>query len=603
MDSLVLHKLTDGINNEIYEVDDFGEDLNLMSSVNEIITLDAYARVSTTKDEQIDAVKYQKSVLEKWLENQCKIHSNWRVGKVYVDTKTGRNFNRTAYQEMMENAKLGKTNYIIFWETSRFGRNLSAVLRECIRLKDVYGVDLYFIDKKIDTRTYDGLGRLAEEAKKADEQSLATRNRVNRGIKEKRRILESVGDGYLFTHRVLGLESKKGYKQQLFRVEDEVDTLNMMADYYLEHHSLRATALYLTEQGRLTATGGKYWDASSVLRTLRNPIYTCIEVQDKTKILTMENYYSTSRTKIPNDKRKFVYMPDRIERIWSDEYFLEIQSVLDKGHRGFSQKERMCASNEDAFCKVLWCGCGGRYNKQSRTKKYGTNCFECHHKKNRGRRKFVEDAGLDLNEVCEMPSIADWKMDLMLDKIIEKFGYNYNDIIEKALEIINQNWEEDNDNLLSSVEAINKKVNNITKKIDNHRNKMMRDIISRSDKLDLDALRTDMSEANKEFIVSLIDMIVQVAPYEFAWHLNLNSGNTTELEENSLEAPTFIPKEFRIVYKKRLPLRQVEVVKDSRNLMLDFSISESEARIYKKVNNLGHLKSYNRLHVKVYCSR
>ena len=62
------------------------------------------------------------------------------------------------------------------------------------------------------TRTHDGLGRLAEEAQFADEQSRQTRFRIKRGITEKRRMLEMSGDGYLFTHRVLGLDSKKGFK-------------------------------------------------------------------------------------------------------------------------------------------------------------------------------------------------------------------------------------------------------------------------------------------------------------------------------------------------------------------------------------------------------
>lgn len=206
-------------------------------------------------------------------------------------------------------------------------------------------------------------------------------------------------------------------------------------------------------------------------------------------------------------------------------------------------------------------------------------------------------------------------------------------IIQKIIGIINQNWEEDNDNLLNSINAINKKVEDINRKIDNHRGKMMRDIItedeyikdvtpmkkeienllaekvelenlinSRQNKPDTETIKSDAETASKEFIVRLVDMIVQTAPYEFTWHLNIYGDEENEgMGEERSNTGTFVPKEFRIVYKKRLPLRQIEVIRDKRNLILDFSISESEARIYKKLNKLGHLKNYNKLHIKVYC--
>ena len=133
----------------------YREDVPIFEN-DEDVVVSAYARVSSTKYEQIDAVKYQKSVLDKWLDNLCQINPNCHKGKIYVDTKTGRTFKRDAYQEMIEDAKRGRMNYIIFWETSRFGRNLSNVIRECLRLKDEYSVDLYFIDKQISTKTREG---------------------------------------------------------------------------------------------------------------------------------------------------------------------------------------------------------------------------------------------------------------------------------------------------------------------------------------------------------------------------------------------------------------------------------------------------------------
>ncbi len=66
------------------------------------------------KDEQLDVVKYQRSILEAWLDKQCEVHKNCKKGKIYIDTKTGRKFKRNAYQEMMEAARRGEMNYIVF---------------------------------------------------------------------------------------------------------------------------------------------------------------------------------------------------------------------------------------------------------------------------------------------------------------------------------------------------------------------------------------------------------------------------------------------------------------------------------------------------------
>ena len=51
------------------------------------------------------------------------------------------------------------------------------------------------------------------------------------------------------------------------------------------------------------------------MKTLRNKIYVCFEEQDKTKVLTMADFYEEKRTIIPEKEHKYVYLPERIERI------------------------------------------------------------------------------------------------------------------------------------------------------------------------------------------------------------------------------------------------------------------------------------------------
>lgn len=607
--------------------DEFQGNLSLIErGTDEIIIISLYARVSTTKEQQLDAVKYQTSVLEAWLDKQCGMHPNWRRGKIYVDTKTGRNFNRKEYQQMMRDAKSGKMNYIVFWETSRFGRNLGALIRECIKLNDIYNVDLYFIDKSIDTRSPDGLSKLVEEAKVADEASKQTRKRVRRGIAEKKRMYEMMGGGYLYTHRCLGLESRTGFKQQLFIVPEEAETLHIMRKAYKEHQSLTKTAEELMRLGRKRVSGATHWDASYIYRCLTNTIYICVEEQNQTKVATMDNYYDNTRTIIDKSEHNYVYMPNCIERIFSDEEFLEVQKILERSSRNNLNNSRG-EKKVEVFSQLLWCNCGGRFYRHSATWNYGKNYYECHYQLTRGSRRIVEMQGLDEINICDMPSIADWKLRLMLSEIMKNLNISTDEIIDMAKSILKDCVSIDVEDYTEDIDALKKQITKIQAKLEKHRQRLLNDIITEEeflvDRKTLNAEKADLefklaklqtrnnslgmdveqyivnmekdlrdlleTTVSDEFIFKMVDMIVQVNPYEFNWYLNIGE----ELEEE-------IPEQYKIVHKKRLPLRIVEVYKDARKKIASFEINEFIARAYKKREGLGQLKRYKPLKVNVF---
>lgn len=607
--------------------DEFQGNLSLIERGNdEIIIISLYARVSTTKEQQLDAVKYQTSVLEAWLDKQCAMHPNWHRGKIYVDTKTGRNFNRKEYQRMMRDAKSGKMNYIVFWETSRFGRNLGAVIRECIKLNDVYKVDLYFIDKSIDTRSPDGLARLVEEAKAADEASKQTRRRVRRGIAEKKRMYEMMGGGYLYTNRCLGLESKAGFKQQLFIVPDEAETLHIMRKAYKENQSLTKTAEELMRLGRRKVSGDTYWDASYIYRCLTNTIYICVEEQNQTQIATMDNYYNNTRTIIDKSKHKFIYMPDKIERIFSDEEFLEVQALLERSKRNNLNNSKG-EQKAEVISQILWCNCGGRFYRHSAKWDYGKNYYECHYQLTRGSRRIVELQGLDESNICDMPSIADWKLRLMFSEIVKNLSVTSGNVIAAAKCVLKECTDVEVEDFTEDINELKKEIASIQTKLEKHRQRLLNDIITEEEymvdkkilneeKGDLENKLTKLQTRNTscgidveqyvegmetglrelfetnisdEFIFKMVNMIVQVNPHEFNWYLNI--GETVDEE---------IPDQYKIIHKKRLPLRTVEVFKDARRKITSFNIDEFTARAYKKREGLGLVKQYKTLKVNVF---
>lgn len=605
--------------------------LPLLIGSDEEAVISLYARVSTTKSQQKSAVEAQTSMLERWLDEQCRLHPNWHKGKTYVDAHTGRSFStRKEYNRMMRDVKAGGVTYIVFWETSRFGRNLSAVLKECIKINDDYGVDLYFIDKEIDTRTPDGLGKLAIEAQKADEASLQTKARVDRGIAEKTAVLEAMGDGYLHTTRALGLIAHDGEKQKLFRVEEEVETLNIMANYYLECKSLTKTAKHLIEQKRLTVQGGTYWDASTVFRCLHNTIYVCIEEQNKTRINYGDNYYNGTRTNIDKSEHKFVYLPHRIERIWDDEFFLKIQETLNGNRREWNSGTISKESKSNGYKDLIWCDCGGRYNLHSKSIAYGKNWYECHHQKHKGSKNYIEASGQDKSLICERSCIQDWKLDMMMHEIITELKFTKETIADEMVNIISESYVEDcpAKNELEEIEDI---IKDIKKQLSNARQLLYKGIISDEEyKSDTESLKLELLEAEQKqemlnieiaksesvsiediqglqqqliekidtvikldknkYLFNMIYMIVHTSDNEYTWVLNL-------FEDNRDVA---IPQEHLMIFTQRVQNRVKEVYVDKRNLLAEFEINEQTARAFKKTSGLGPLKKYETIKVKVY---
>lgn len=80
-----------------------------------------YARLS--KDDLEDAVSnsiiHQKFMLEKYAEE----HGYYNTQFYADDGYTGVNFNRPAFQEMMDDIRKGKIERVIVKDFSRFGRN------------------------------------------------------------------------------------------------------------------------------------------------------------------------------------------------------------------------------------------------------------------------------------------------------------------------------------------------------------------------------------------------------------------------------------------------------------------------------------------------
>lgn len=110
----------------------------------------------------------------------------WTDYKVYEDKCSGRTSQRAAYQKLIQDARTGKVNVILFWKLDRFGRSLKTLLNIFDELTCI-GVAFISLKDGIDVTSASGkllvhlLGAFSEF------ESNLLRERVRSGIEARKR--------------------------------------------------------------------------------------------------------------------------------------------------------------------------------------------------------------------------------------------------------------------------------------------------------------------------------------------------------------------------------------------------------------------------------
>ena len=113
----------------------------------------AYARVSTTNEEQEDSLERQKAHYTEYIGNR----PEWRFVGVYDDPGvTGTRVDqRKGFQRLLNDCRVGKIKKILCKSISRFARNTVDALKYIRELKEL-GIGIYFETQNIDTMTAGG---------------------------------------------------------------------------------------------------------------------------------------------------------------------------------------------------------------------------------------------------------------------------------------------------------------------------------------------------------------------------------------------------------------------------------------------------------------
>ena len=238
---------------------------------------------------------------------------------------------------------------------------------------------------------------------------------------------------------------------------------------------------------------------------------------------------------------------------------------------------------DNIWCKKLKCSCGYNFNRKAwhKSEKYGIEyAFQCYGQKKYGSIATRLKKGLSVEGYCDSPMFQEWKLELMIKKILEFFWEDKKKILDIANNLLEKDLKDGfNDEAIDKEKRLTGKLNNVNAKIDNLvemriNNDITRDFfLKRKAELEAEAdgikkqleevgggikaseddvrnkiemlrfsLEHNFDIAGTEVPESIIDVLVrevEVRHDRFIWKLNIDPGELSCLVEGRKDKATF----------------------------------------------------------------
>ncbi|MEG2457453.1 MAG: recombinase family protein, partial [Bacilli bacterium] len=341
--------------------------INTGVSINNIkLRVTFYARVSTSKDEQLNSLSNQISYFVDYI----KKNSNWEYIEGYIDegvsaTKIN---NRNNFIRMINDAKNDKFDLILTKEVSRFSRDTIDSLEYTRKLLE-YDTAVYFLSDNINTINSDSELRLTLMSSLAQDEVRKLSERTKFGLR--RAVLSG---------KVLGNNNIYGYKKNngtlIIDVESKHLIENIFTLYVKENISLRALSDKLFNMG-FKSNNDTPLHPNTIKRIIMNPKYK----GNFTGLITEKvNYRSNKRRK--NNDNMINYECSSIPKIISKELWNKAnKKMIERGsNRALSQKGNKYLFSSKLICSKHNCGYVHRYTQKNK------NCYFCKNYNDTGRR-------------------------------------------------------------------------------------------------------------------------------------------------------------------------------------------------------------------------
>ena len=412
-----------------------------------------YARLSRDDGDKLesDSIINQKALIRDFLSKHPEIHA---VSEKTDDGYSGVNFDRPAFQEMMEDIRSGKINCVVVKDLSRFGRNYIEAGNYIERVFPFLGVRFIAINDN-----YDSLDR-----NQSDSLIIPFKNLINDAYCK---------DISVKIRSQLEIKRKKGQFIGAFAaygyLKDEGDHNKLVVDTYASEivRAIFKWKIQGMSQGRIAnklnmqcvlcpmeyklSLGMKVqtnfrvhkkalWSSKTVTRILTNEIYTGVLVQGK---VGTPNY--KIKKIMPRDEADWIRVEGVIPVIIDRDMFDSVQMILAKDIRIAPEEDVVYPLS--GFVKCADCGQNmvrKSYNSDGKaysyficsTRKAGKGCSTHSISEEKLTDVVLQMVSKQIDSVCEMEKMLD-----IVDSLPEKQAnvFNYDAQVVRLKEEIERN--------------------------------------------------------------------------------------------------------------------------------------------------------------------
>lgn len=310
----------------------------------------AYARVSTEKESQVESFEKQIEFF-----NEFTKKNGYELYKLYADEGiSGKQIkHRKQFQAMMQDAKLKKFDKVVVKDVSRFARNTVDLLQSVRELKS-YGVQVDFLNNG---EVMEGgsefiltiLGAMAQQ----ESANMSKRVKFGKDITAKKGRVPNL---------VFGYDKIPDERYTLKINEEEAKIVKEIFESYV-YKGIGTTkiAWNLNDRGIRTKKTKSKWVQTSIVRMLKNPIYTGRVTNKKSEVT---DFITGTRKELPEEEWIVVEKPEM--RIISDELFNRAQELLEQRSNEFKLNNKR-EKTEYVFSTLIYCKhCGYSFRRIKR---------------------------------------------------------------------------------------------------------------------------------------------------------------------------------------------------------------------------------------------
>ena len=316
----------------------------------DVMKIAAYCRVSTEKEAQIDS-------LEKQIEffNEFTKKNGYELYKLYADEGiSGKQIkHRKQFQQMMIDAKAKKFDKVVVKDVSRFARNTVDLLQSVRELKS-YGVQVDFLNNG---EVMEGgsefiltiLGAMAQQ----ESANMSKRVKFGKDITAQKGRVPNLVFGY----------DKIPDERYTLKINEEETKIvkEIFESYVYKGIGTTKIAWNLNDRGIRTKKTKSKWVQTSIVRMLKNPIYTGRVTNKKSEVT---DFITGTRKELPEEEWIVVERPEM--RIISDELFNRAQELLEQRSNEFKLNNKR-EKTEYVFSTLIYCKhCGYSFRRIKR---------------------------------------------------------------------------------------------------------------------------------------------------------------------------------------------------------------------------------------------